>query len=152
MIQLIYFDRRISGRRYFLSASKDVINNTSFIHPLNPFPKQAELKYLTETLYLLDYLKVSYPSFERLTFEYVINSIPEELLDKVYGVEFINVFYSSEFTNILNDSLEHKHVAFVALLTKENTGRALPNKNMPETKPIGLSAEEWAKFSSIFPV
>lgn len=152
MVNLIYFDKRISGKRFVLTSKEENgdINNAAFIHPLNPLREGHELKHLETELYLLDYLKISYPGSKKLTFEFVVNSIPEELFDKVYGVEFVDIFYATEFSRIFEDTAKHRNVVFVALLTEENTGKALPDGKIPVTQPIGLSDTDWTRFSSTF--
>lgn len=152
MVNLIYFDKRISGKRFVLTSKEkdDNINNAAFIHPLNPLREEHELKYLETELHLLDYFKITYPSSEKLSFEYVVNSIPEELLDKVYGVELVDVFYANDCSKYFSQTSQSCNLVFVALLTEEDTGKPLPDGKIPKTQPIGLNDEDWERFSSKF--
>lgn len=152
MVNLIYFDKRISGKRFVLTSKEENgnINNAAFIHPLNPLREEHELKYLESELHLLDYLKISYPSNEKLSFEYVVNAIPEELLDKVYGVELVDVFYANDCSKYFSQTSQSCNLVFVALLTEEDTEKQLPDGKIPKTQPIGLNDEDWARFSSRF--
>jgi len=152
MVNFIYYDRRISGKRYLLTSTDESnINKLAFLHPLNPLPKEIEVKYLETPVYLFDYLKICYPSNQKLTFEDVVKSIPEDVLDNIFGVEFLDVFYCSEFGNIFpKDAKKHQHVVFVALLTEHDTGKSLPDGKFPSTKPIGMNDADWNRFKKDF--
>ena len=111
---------------------------------------KTQIVPLKKKLFVLDYLKISFPRRERFySTQLVIDAIPKEIVDKVYAFEEA-LFFSSILTPIYfpKDYEKGNGVAFIALLTEEDTGKPLPSRKLSKDRPIGISDEEWRKIST----
>ena len=134
MIKVIYRKRNFknSWDRWFVTVKDGDIESLDFMNPL--FDKRAKL----------DYLKVTFPNKDVLKVKYVIDAIPKDIMDKVYAIEFHICFGDYWYLELFKGAWEEKaDVAFVALLTKENTGKDLPSRSLTDERPIGISDEDW---------
>jgi len=144
MIKVIFRARNSANEwnRYFVDVSNVDVMSLNFANPLSD--GRVKLQPIDEKLYLLDYLKVTFPEDEYFKVGHVINAIPKEILDKVYAIEFHMWFYEPWHLSLFADAVRNKHyVAFVALLTRENTGKDLPSNRLTNERPIGITDEDW---------
>lgn len=119
---------------------------------LGNYPRYAETGEkviytpLKEELYVLDYLMVVHEEGTVPTFQQVKEAfakVPEEIQSRTYAFEFHHGFYDFAATDFFDLAEESKWVSFFALLTKENTGKALPGIKCHLERPIGISDEQW---------
>lgn len=104
---------------------------------------------LEETLYLLGYLMVVHQERELPTVQQVLDALqnaPEDVKQKVWGFEWHHGFWDEiAVTDFFDLADEGKDVSFMALFTKEDTGRPLPGVKLKFDRPIGITDEQWEK-------
>lgn len=123
--------------------------NVNFMDPMAT--TGVTLRPLTDKLYLIDYLKVSYPRNETLTVNHVVDAIPEEILKDVYAIEFIMDFSAPWFASLFFKDVEQKKsVMFAALLTKKDTGKKLPGRKLTDERPLNISDDDWRRVRQEF--
>lgn len=155
MIKMIYKKRNEKNdwNRYFVKTKGDICS-TDFYNPIGD--DKVNLEPVTKKLYLLDTLMFSIPKeVTTLTFQTVLDEIPQEISKDVIAVEFIYIFEGVWELSLFSNEKMYGPVAWVALLTEKDTGRALlpvkmTKENSPETKPIGTTDEEWDRIQREF--
>lgn len=135
----------------FLVTSKTNIDSVDFCNP--PADKRVKLEPINLPLYLLDYLKFGFStSSNTLSIKMVkdaVNQLDKHILDDVYAVEFIYLFSDPWLLSIFHEDVKaDNYVAFVALLTKKDTGKDLPGTKFPKDRPIGISDSDWKELVS----
>lgn len=143
-IKPIYREREGDGwTRYFVKTPTGNPEKVNFQDPTADW--RNGLVPVDTNLHLLAYLKISFPKSANLTFSYVVDFIPKELIEKVCAVEWVHGFFGLwDMTFFPEDAKKGNVVLFVALLTEEDTGKGLPGLGIDKTeKPIGVTEREW---------
>lgn len=154
MAQIIYRERNKENKqewiRYLVKVNSGDIESVNFLNPIED--KRVELSPLETKLYLLDYLKISFPmDTTKLTVKMILDRIPKDIIADVYAVEFHMVFEEPWFASLFfEDVHNHNYVAFVALLTEKDTGKALPLNKLTNDRPIGISDDDWHRVVNEF--
>lgn len=146
MVQTIYREKQQTDewKRWIVTAETGNLDSVRFDIPLSD--KRVKLEPVPTKLYLLDYLKISFPMNQKLTIQSVIDSIPKNIVKDVYAVEYIVAFTDPwELSLFFEDVKQNNYVVFVALLTEKDTGKDLPPTKLTNDRPIGISDDDWAR-------
>ena len=101
---------------------------------------------LETKLYLLDYLMVVHKEETIPTVQQVLEAFeqaPDDIRGKAYAFEFQHGFYDFAATDFFDLEELGIWVTFVAVLTKEDTGKELPGVRLKFSKPIGIADDQW---------
>lgn len=154
MVEIIYRERNKKDKnewiRYLVKVKVGTVETVDFLDPIND--KRVELIPLENKLYLLDYLKISFPrNVGKLTAKMVLDRIPKDIIENVFAVEFQILFEAPWFASLFfKDVEENNIVAFVALLTEKDTGKRLPITKLTNDRPIGISEDDWCRVVAEF--
>ena len=154
MIEIIYRERDKKDKnewiRHLVKVKAGDIESVDFLNPIND--ERVELTPLENKLYLLDYLKISFPrNSEKLTVKMVLDRIPKDIIENVFAVEFQMIFEDPWLASLFfKDVEENNIVAFVALLTEKDTGKRLPTTKLTNDRPIGISDDDWCRVVAEF--
>lgn len=147
-MEIIYRKRNASRdgwNRFLVTAKSGNLDSISFVEPTAS--NRVHLEPINTKLYLLEYLKFGFPMNHELTIEVVINavnSLNEDILKDVYAVEYIASFSDPWMLSIFSEDVhKNNYVAFVALLTEKDTGKALPGLTFSKDRPLGISDNDW---------
>lgn len=154
MVEIIYRERNKKDTnewiRHLVKVKSGDIESVDFLFPTND--ERVELTPLENKLYLLDYLKISFPrNSKKLTAKMVFDRIPKDMAQNVFAVEIQMVFEDPWFASLFFKDVEEKNiVAFVALLTEKDTGKRLPATKLTNDRPIGISDDDWSRVVAEF--
>ena len=149
MIEMIYRERNGGEWKRSFVKTKGDIHFTDFCNPISD--EKVELVPVTKKLYLLDYLFFNIPKGNsKVTYQMVIDAIPENVLKDVAAIEFFYVFDEGDswFMSLFDEDKRKSSIFWVSLLTEKDTGYDLPPvkptaKDIPSNVPIGISDREW---------
>ena len=154
MIELIYKKRKNEKEwnRFFVKT-KGNINSVDFCNPERNM--DVEFVPITKKLYLLNFLFFNIPkgiSISKVTFQAVLDAIPQEISKDVAAVEIFSIFNVDDIwrMTMFNEEKRDTSIFWVSLLTEKNTGKELipvrpTPKDIPKDIPIGISDEEWQR-------
>ncbi len=150
MVELIYKERKNAKEwnRFFVKTKED-IHSVDFCNP--KCNRDVEFVPFTKKLYLLDFLFFNVPKgVSKVTFQTVLDAIPQEILKDVAAVEICYIFDVDDcwLINLFNKEKIDTSIFWISLLTEKDTGKDLlpvkpTPKDIPKTVPIGISDEEW---------
>ena len=154
MVEIIYRERNKKDRnewiRHLVKVRTGNIESVDFLNPIRD--ERVYLTPLETNLYLLDYLKISFPrNSKKLTIKMVLDRIPKDIIENVSAIEFQMIFEDPWFASLFSKDVKDDNiVVFVALLTKKDTGKRLPTTRLTNDRPIGISDDDWRRVVSEF--